>query len=77
MEGKGFFLFVGNGGGVEFTFDGETKGVLGKSGKVLRVRFPALVLLPETAVEEEAHGEGETGDETTRKPAKDPGEELF
>ncbi|MEE9543552.1 MAG: hypothetical protein V3V95_07200 [Thermodesulfobacteriota bacterium] len=40
-------MFVGNGGGVEFTFDGEAKGVLGKAGKVLRVRFPAKATLPE------------------------------
>jgi hypothetical protein len=33
---------------VEFTFDGEDMGVLGKAGKVLRVRFPASAPDPET-----------------------------
>jgi hypothetical protein len=47
VEGKGFFLFVGNGGGVDFTFDGESKGVLGVEGKVLRITLPVGAELPE------------------------------
>jgi hypothetical protein len=33
-------LLIGNGGGVELTFDGEDLGTAGKAGEVLRLRLP-------------------------------------
>ncbi len=41
MEGhQGFFLTIGNGGGVELKLNGESLGVPGKIGKVVRVTIP-------------------------------------
>ncbi|HHL40455.1 MAG TPA: helix-turn-helix domain-containing protein [Deltaproteobacteria bacterium] len=38
---KGFYLVIGNAGGVELSFDGEPLGPLGKEGQVVRLRLPA------------------------------------
>ncbi len=41
MEGhQGFFLTIGNGGGVELKLNGESLGIPGKAGKVVRLRIP-------------------------------------
>jgi hypothetical protein len=37
---KGFFLLIGNGGGVELTFDGEKLGSPGKLREVVRLKLP-------------------------------------
>jgi len=41
VEGhQGFFLTIGNGGGVELKLNGESLGVPGKVGKVVRLKIP-------------------------------------
>ena len=84
MEGKGFFLFIGNGGGVEITFDGVSKGVLGKEGKVLRVTLPEGAKLPEPKViaepevqETEKPEAAEFNESAPQEPSKGHGDELF
>ncbi len=37
---QGFFLTIGNGGGVELRLNGESLGIPGKVGKVVRVTVP-------------------------------------
>jgi hypothetical protein len=37
---EGFFLLIGNGGGVELIFDGEKLGSPGKVREVVRLRLP-------------------------------------
>ena len=37
---QGFYLIIGNAGGVELTFDGEGIAKLGGPGQVVRMRLP-------------------------------------
>lgn len=55
MEGRqGFFLTIGNGGGVELKLNGRSLGIPGEAGKVVRVKVPQsaeLVRVPEASQE--------------------------
>jgi len=57
---QGFFLTIGNGGGVELRLNGESLGVPGKTGKVVRVKVPQsakLLRVPKPSQEIEAEPE--------------------
>lgn len=47
MERNGFFLFIGNGGGVELAYDDGDFITPGRIGRPKRVRFPASAPEPE------------------------------
>ena len=46
MERNGFFLFIGNGGGVELAYDDGDFIIPGRIGRPKRIRFPSLGARP-------------------------------